>query len=88
MWRWFKRIRAKNVSSDERIVKEKPLHIGPSIGTFLGCPIPEWVFIHNSRYEYAGQAPGPGPGLVDLSMIADNEVCVTPGLLYRRSVLS
>lgn len=63
-------------------MSEAPLAFGPAIGTYLGMQIHAWIELSTGIFDYVGIAIGPKPGLVDLSRLASNEVCVTPGLRY------
>lgn len=63
-------------------VSETPRSLGPAIGIYLGRKIHAWVEVNNQIYDYDGIAEGPRPGLVDLSLMAYDEICVTPGLRY------
>lgn len=61
---------------------ETPSAFGSAIGTYLGMKIYAWIELSTGVFDYAGVAMGPKPGLVDLSLLAPDEVCVTPGLRY------
>jgi len=63
-------------------ISETPRRLGPAIGIYLGRKIHSWVEIDNGIYDYEGIAAGPRPGLVDLSLLAYDEICITPGLRY------
>jgi len=65
-----------------KYISETPRKLGPTIGIYLGRKIHAWVEIDNGIYDYQGIAEGPRPGLVDLSLLGDDEVCITPGLRY------
>lgn len=65
------------------LARMKPEAFGPVIGNYLGINIHEWVIVNGVTHDYAGVASGPQPGVVDLNLLALNEICLTPGLKYR-----
>jgi hypothetical protein len=58
------------------------LHVGPSIGKYQGCDIPDWhETADGTRYRYVavcGEQP-------DLRTLAVDQVVVAPGLIYERA---
>ena len=60
-----------------------PLEFGPDVGRFMGKGIPAWIRMEDWLYAFNGRAPGPEAGIVDLSLLGENEIALYPGLLYR-----
>lgn len=65
------------------LARKKVEAFGSVIGSYLGINIHEWVIVDGTTYDYMGVASGPQPGIVDLNLLALNEICLTPGLKYR-----
>lgn len=61
---------------------------GPAIGEFLGQRIFAWLQLCDGNwYDFSGVAPGPRPGLVNLSIVGEDQIVVTPGLLFSRRTI-
>jgi hypothetical protein len=68
---------------NESATESRPLNFGPDVGRFLGKGIPAWIRMEDGLYAFEGVAPGPEAGIVDLSLLGQNEIALYPGLLYR-----
>jgi hypothetical protein len=55
---------------------------GPSVGTYRDRDIPAWISTDRGLYEYARPATETDGG-VELAQLADDEVVIAPGLVYR-----
>ncbi|WP_109015631.1 hypothetical protein [Novimethylophilus kurashikiensis] len=62
---------------------EAALETGPVVGYFLGHEIHAWVRVPEGVYVYDGIAPGPRPGMVDMTKLKSDEICISPGLCYK-----
>lgn len=56
--------------------------LGPTIGSFEGRDIPEYVVTRGRRYNF-NRIALTEDGLTDLSQLAPNECVIAPGLIYR-----
>lgn len=63
---------------------ETPIEFGPEIGYFMDGLIYAWLRMVDGIYTFDGIAPGPRPGHVDMSKIGPDEICVSPGLRYKK----
>lgn len=61
-------------------------HFGPSIGTYKGRDIPDWIDSpdRGGRHVYDRIAIEDRDGGVLLAQLGDDEFVVAPGLIYKR----
>jgi hypothetical protein len=58
---------------------------GPSIGTYKGRDIPEWLDKAGERFGYDRIAMEDRDGTTPLAQLRPDEFVVAPGLIYRRA---
>lgn len=57
---------------------------GPSIGTYQGRDIPDWLDKAGQRFAYDRPAMQDRDGTTPLAQLRPDEFVVAPGLIYRR----
>lgn len=63
-----------------RFTKQSEQHIG----THLGKPIPAYIDTETGRYRFDRVAYANKRGQVPLAQMRNDEVVITPGLIYRK----
>jgi hypothetical protein len=57
---------------------------GPSIGTYRGRDIPDWLDKAGQRFAYDRPAMQDRDGTTPLAQLRPDEFVIAPGLIYRR----
>lgn len=58
-------------------------HQGDTIGTYKDCPIYDWIVVDGVKHLYDRIAIEESDGRVFLAQMRDDELMLSPGLIYR-----